>query len=153
MQIASRFGIAVGAAFALALAACGTEDVDVLRVRTGDAELRARVEPGTPRVGENALLLELAGPDGAPLSGAAVRVRVHMHAMGAMPAMGGPAAVREEASGRYRADFDLQMGGTWLIEIEAEPPGNASPLRAEGSLTVGRPGLRLAALGAGAADA
>ena len=146
MWIPSTLRIACAAALALALAACGADDGDSLRVRSGDLELRVRVEPATPRVGENTLRLELVGADGAPLAGAAVRVRVHMHAMGAMPAMGGPAAVREEGPGRFRADFDLDMGGTWLVEIEAELPG-ADPLRAEGSLTVGRPGLRLAAVG------
>ncbi|HEX5065101.1 MAG TPA: efflux RND transporter periplasmic adaptor subunit [Myxococcota bacterium] len=151
MRIASGFWIACGG-FALALAACGGTDGDVLRVRSGDAELRARVEPETPRVGENALLLELVDADGKPLAGAVVRVRVHMHAMGAMPAMGGPAAVREEGPGRYRADFDLGMGGTWQVEIEIEPPG-ARTLRAEGSLTTGRPGLHLAAVGGDAGDA
>ena len=146
MWTLSTVRIACAAALALVLVACGPADGDALRVRSGDAELRVRVEPAVPRVGENTLWLELVDADGASLAGAVVRVRVHMHAMGAMPAMGGPVAVREEGPGRYRADFDLDMGGTWLVEIEADLPGG-DPLRAEGSLTVGRPGLRLAAVG------
>jgi Cu(I)/Ag(I) efflux system membrane fusion protein len=152
MRISSELRKLCAAALVLALAACGGTDGDVLRVRSSDAELRARVEPETPRVGENALLLELVGADGKPLTGAVVRVQVRMPAMGAMPAMGGPVAVREEGPGRYRADFDLAMSGTWQVEIEVDPPG-ARALRAEGSLTTGRPGLRLAAVGPDAGDA
>lgn len=61
-----------------------------------------------------------------------------MAAMGAMPAMGGPARVTELGDGRYRADFKLGMAGTWSLEIAA-----GSRVRAEGSLTVGVPGVRL----------
>jgi Cu(I)/Ag(I) efflux system membrane fusion protein len=44
------------------------------------------------------------------------------------------------------------MGGTWLVEIEARRASGAA-LAAEGSLTVGTPGLRLAARGGAAAGA
>src|SRR5690606_10488861 len=81
-----------------------------------------------------------------------VSVSVRMHAMGAMPAMGGPAAVEPAGAGRWRARFALEMGGTWMVAIEAHRPG-AAPLRAEGSLTVGTPGLRLAAAQPAAAPA
>src|SRR5690606_897008 len=81
-----------------------------------------------------------------------VSVSVRMHAMGAMPAMGGPAAVEPAGAGRWRARFGLEMGGTWVVAIEAHRPG-AEPLRAEGSLTVGTPGLRLAAAQPAAAPA
>jgi Cu(I)/Ag(I) efflux system membrane fusion protein len=83
------------------------------------------------------------------VEGAELAVKVHMHAMGAMPAMGGPAGVTPLGDGAYRADFDLDMGGSWLVEIEARTPDGAS-LGAEGSLTVGTPGLRLVAQGADA---
>src|SRR5690606_39092931 len=73
--------------------------------------------------------------------------KVFMHAMGAMPAMGGPARVEPVGPGRWRADFALEMGGTWQVEITAHRPGGET-LTAEGSLTVGTPGLRLAAAAA-----
>jgi Cu(I)/Ag(I) efflux system membrane fusion protein len=74
-----------------------------------------------------------------------------MHAMGAMPAMGGPAAVSEMGDGRYRADFELEMGSTWLVQIAARPP-EGPVARAEGSLTVGTPGVRLEGVGTGATE-
>jgi Cu(I)/Ag(I) efflux system membrane fusion protein len=70
-----------------------------------------------------------------------------MHAMGAMPAMGGPAHVAELGDGRYQAHFELAMGGTWQVEVQAKPPSGPMA-RAEGSLTVGTPGLRLQGIGA-----
>src|SRR5690606_3897124 len=109
--------------------------------------LTAAVRPPALRVGENELLLELRDRAGAPVDGADIHVKVHMHAMGAMPAMGGFAQVEPSGPGRYRADFGLEMGGTWLVEIAARAP-SGDVLRAEGSLTVGTPGLRLEAFGA-----
>jgi len=126
------------------LLACGP-GTEPSVVRTGGLEIRAAVEPETPRLGENRLVLELRDAEGRPVEGANLDVKVHMHAMGAMPAMGGPAHVAETGGGRYEAHFALDMGGTWQVEIAA-----GSEARAEGSLTVGTPGLRLAAAGAGA---
>jgi Cu(I)/Ag(I) efflux system membrane fusion protein len=128
----------VSLAAAALLTACGSGP-EPARVESGGLEIRAEVEPETPRVGENRLSIELRDPQGRPVEGAGLEVKVHMHAMGAMPAMGGPAAVAELGGGRYRADFALDMGGTWQVEIRAG--GSAG---AEGSLSVGTPGLRLA---------
>ena len=108
-------------------------------------DLEVVLEPAISRVGENALWLELHGRDGKPLDGAVVEARVDMHAMGAMPAMGGPASVTSLGQGRYRADFALAMASTWQVEITAQV-ADGLPVRAEGSLTVGTPGLRLAAV-------
>jgi Cu(I)/Ag(I) efflux system membrane fusion protein len=151
MRTQKSFGIGIALALLLA-AACERQAADAVRVRGDGAELAVRTEPSAPRVGSNALRLELRDASGAPLSGADVAVRVHMHAMGAMPAMGGPAAVREEGEGRYRADFDLPMGGSWLVEVTAKA-GDTPLVRAEGSLGVGTAGLRLEAVGTAPAGA
>jgi Cu(I)/Ag(I) efflux system membrane fusion protein len=137
-------------AFLLALvllpAACGGSRSEPARVRSGGLELAVSAEPEALRVGENTLWLSLADAGGEPVTGADVDVRVHMHAMGAMPAMGGPARVTEVGGGRYRADFPLEMGGTWLVELRAQP-GSGPMAEAEGSLTVGTPGVRLEGTG------
>jgi Cu(I)/Ag(I) efflux system membrane fusion protein len=135
---------------ALAFLACGGGP-EPTRVRVADAELALRLEPEAPRVGSNVLWIELRDAQGEPLPEAPLDVRVVMHAMGAMPAMGGPASVQALGDGRYRADFDLDMGGTWQLELEARPPGRA-PLRAEGSLSTDLPGVRIVGAGAGSAD-
>ena len=122
--------------------ACGGSRSEPVTVHSEGLELAVSVDPANPRVGENALWIELRDGSGAPVSGADLDVAVKMHAMGAMPAMGGSAAVTEVGEGRYRADFELDMGGTWNVAIAARP-SNRSSARAEGSLTVGAPGLRL----------
>jgi Cu(I)/Ag(I) efflux system membrane fusion protein len=136
---------------ALLAAACGP-GAEPTRVRGGGLELHVALAPEVARVGENELRIELRDAAGHPVGGATLDVKVHMHPMGAMPAMGGPAHVAELGDGRYQAHFALEMGGTWQVEIEARPPGGP-PTRAEGSLTVGTPGLRLAAVGGGQAPA
>ncbi|HEY8494554.1 MAG TPA: efflux RND transporter periplasmic adaptor subunit [Myxococcota bacterium] len=136
----------------LALAGCGAGRSEPARVEAGGLVLEARVSPPRLRVGENEMEIALRDAAGRPLEDAHVSVSVRMHAMGAMPAMGGPAAVEPAGAGRWRARFALEMGGTWMVAIEAHRPG-AAPLRAEGSLTVGTPGLRLAAAQPAAAPA
>jgi Cu(I)/Ag(I) efflux system membrane fusion protein len=145
MTHVKRHAVILLLAAALAgLSACGADSrAAPVRVESGGLELVAWLEPPVPRVGKNRLSLELHQPSGEPVAGAQLEVRVSMPAMGAMPAMGGPAQVEEQGPGRYRADFDLDMSSTWRVEIRARP--RAGPLaRAEGSLTVGTAGLRLA---------
>jgi Cu(I)/Ag(I) efflux system membrane fusion protein len=132
----------VSIVLAALLGACGGSRSEPVAVRTADLELRAAVEPEAPRVGENRLWLELRDAAGRPVEGADLAVEVQMHAMGAMPAMGGPAQVQELGEGRYRADFSLDMGGTWRLEVRAPRPSGALA-GAEGSLTVATPGVRL----------
>lgn len=115
------------------------------RLASSVGVVEARLEPATPRVGENRIRIELKDAVGRPIDAAELRVKVHMHAMGTMPAMGGAARVREQGNGRYDADFTLDMGGTWLVELEARTPAGGR-MRAEGSLGVGTPGLILAAV-------
>jgi Cu(I)/Ag(I) efflux system membrane fusion protein len=115
------------------------------RLASSAGVVEARLEPATPRVGENRMRIELKDAVGKPIDAADLRVKVHMHAMGTMPAMGGAARVREQGNGRYDADFTLDMGGTWLVELEARTPAGGR-MRAEGSLGVGTPGLILAAV-------
>jgi Cu(I)/Ag(I) efflux system membrane fusion protein len=128
-----------------ALAGCSDTRSKPAELELEDLRLSAALAPAAGRVGANQLFIELRDAAGRPVERAELRVKVHMHAMGAMPAMGGAASVTELGDGGYRAEFDLEMGGSWLIEIEAAPPGEPS-LRAEGSLTVGSEGLRLAAI-------
>jgi Cu(I)/Ag(I) efflux system membrane fusion protein len=144
------FGRILGS-IGLVLVACGPRQ-EPARVEDHGLRLEASVDPAAPVVGVNHLELALRDGSGRPVEGAHVAVKVHMHAMGSMPPMGGPAAVRELGDGRYGADFELGMGGSWMLEIEAHA-GRAGPLRAEGSLLVGTPGLRLEASGGGGATA
>jgi Cu(I)/Ag(I) efflux system membrane fusion protein len=141
---------AAAAAIAAALA-CGGAEAPPEAVQGRDLSMRVALEPAMPRVGENEIVVEVRDAAGAKVDDATVDVRVHMAAMGAMPAMGGPARVEPMGGGKYAADFELEMGGSWQVEVRATRPSGASA-EAEGSLTVGVPGLRLAASGAGPAS-
>jgi Cu(I)/Ag(I) efflux system membrane fusion protein len=132
-------------ALSLVAAGCGGARSEPVTLQSEGIELAVAVEPAAPRVGRNALWIELREA-GSPVAGAALEVEVVMHAMGAMPGMGGPAAVSELGEGRYRADFEIAMGGSWHVAITARP-GEGRVARAEGSVTVGTPGLRLEAAG------
>ncbi len=130
----------------LALASsCGTGPAE--RVEGQGLTLEVRLDPSAPRTGENRMHLRLVDAGSAPISGAQVEVAVTMPAMGAMPAMGGPARVTPRGDGRYEATFPLEMEGTWRVAVSvrtAEGPA----LRADGSLLTGREGLRLSVRGA-----
>ncbi len=121
-----------------------------VRVRAGDVEIAASVSPPDLRVGKNELLVELRDAAGEPIADADVEVAVKMPSMGAMPGMGGPASVASIGGGKYRADFQLDMGGTWQVAVHAKPKSGVMA-SAEGSLTIGTPGLRLEAVGSAAA--
>jgi len=129
---------------------CRGSASDPVHLTFASMKLALATEPAAPRVGANALRIEVVDAAGVPLDGVAVEARVAMPAMGAMAAMGGPAAITPEGGGRFRADFELAMGGTWQVEVEVRR-SDAPPARATGTLTVGAPGLRLAASGGGAA--
>lgn len=146
LRVAAR-SLALTAALALVAACRGGAGAEAARVEAGGITLSASVEPPELRVGENRMRIELRDAQGRPIEDAELDVKVHMHAMGAMPPMGGPAGVTPMGDGTWRADFPLDMGGTWLVEIQARRP-NGEALTAEGSLSVGTPGLRLAVRGA-----
>ncbi len=135
----------------LGLLACGSRSEPVT-VRAQGLEIEVAVEPAELRVGQNTLWVELRDASGKPVAGADVDVEVVMHAMGAMPAMGGPAHVTEEGEGRYRAEFALDMAGSWNVAIAAQPAGGPVA-RAQGSLAVGTSGVRLQGAAAEAAPA
>ena len=115
--------------------------------RAGDLTVEAALRPDPPRQEGNSLLLTVLGPDGKPVEDAQVEVEARMPAMGAMAEMRGKADVSEEGEGRYRADFDLQMGGTWTLQADIRSAaGTASPRY---TLTVGSKGLTPAGSAAG----
>lgn len=150
-SIRPRRGIGL---LALAIVAFGCSEPSGERVELANGELvlEVELEPGTPQLGTNDLRLALHDRAGSPVDDARIHARIHMPAMGAMAAMGGDVTLVPENGGRHRGSFELDMSGTWQVELEAERNG-APALRAEGTLTVGTPGLRLAVLNASPSSA
>jgi Cu(I)/Ag(I) efflux system membrane fusion protein len=137
----------LAAVLAISLAACGGGGSEPAVVEVGGLRLEASVTPPSLRVGQNEMEIVLRDAQGRSVDDAELSAKVHMHAMGAMPAMDGAAHVEDAGEGRWRVHFKLEMGGTWLVEVRARRP-DGTALAAEGSLTIGTPGLRLAAHGA-----
>lgn len=140
-RLVSVLGLVIGLALVSA-SACQRPRSEPVRARGATVVLEASLDPPRGRVGTNRLWLSLMDRDGAPLESADLRVRVYMVEMGAMPAMGGWAQVAALGGGAYRADFELEMGSTWQVEVRAAAAG-ARAERFEGSLTVGSAGVEL----------
>lgn len=110
---------------------------------TGSAIAAMQIEitpkPNPPEAGENNLMVVLKDDVGKPFDNAKVDVLVFMPAMGTMPRMEEKAKVTAKGSGAYEARFDLSMGGTWEIALNAEKNGEKAS--AHYSITTGIPGV------------
>jgi membrane fusion protein, copper/silver efflux system len=140
----------LGALALFAAGALGCSETAPAPEATGAAgALRFRVSApkGPPRAGSNELRIQVEDQAGKPVNDADVSVRWSMAAMGAMPAMQGSAPAESAGDGLYRADVDLEMNGTWQVEIEARrPSGEAATLA--GTLATGRAQIDLESSGA-----
>ncbi|HEU4429250.1 MAG TPA: efflux RND transporter periplasmic adaptor subunit [Myxococcota bacterium] len=98
--------------------------------------------------GENEIRLRVRDERGAPVDDARVSVQYRMDMAGMAP-MGGRVTAEPMGDGEYRADANIEMAGTWQLELRAErPSGEAAS--AKGSLRTGAAGVRLeASSGAG----
>jgi membrane fusion protein, copper/silver efflux system len=123
------------------------EGAEAVVVEDGGLRMEVRADPAVPRAGSNRFRIRLTQQDGKPVDDAEIAIRYFMPAMGAMPAMGGSAAVERVGAGRYRADYDLSMGGSWQLTFRAARP-TGEVLEAEGSLSVGRARIALTGVGA-----
>jgi Cu(I)/Ag(I) efflux system membrane fusion protein len=105
---------------------------------------------GPAREGENELRLCVRDATGAPVDDARVGVAFSMP-MAGMATMGGQVAAEPIGKGEYRARVNLEMSGTWLLELHAaRPSGDAARVR--GSLRTGSAELRLDAAPAAATE-
>lgn len=115
------------------------------RYRVGQVEMAVGVEPRTPRVGENRLVIELTDPAGNPLTGIPIEAHAEMPAMGAMPAMRAPADLREVSPGRYEGTMSLSMRGAWPLTVRMQDRATGDEARVQFDLATDRPGLEVAA--------
>ena len=107
--------------------------------QAGGLAIEASIAPDPPRQNGNTLWLEVRDSQGNPIEAAEVEVVYRMPAMGSMPEMRGEARVAAKEPGRFRADFDLPMGGSWTLEVAIR--SKASRGTARYSMTVGSKGL------------
>ena len=107
--------------------------------QAGGLTLAAALDPDPPRQQGNSLLLTVTDTGGKPVDDAEIKVAFDMAAMGSMPAMHSDARVRREGHGRYRAEFDLPMAGTWSPEVAVRSARGSATVHY--SLTTGSWGL------------
>jgi Cu(I)/Ag(I) efflux system membrane fusion protein len=108
--------------------------------RAGGLTIAAALTPDPPRQQGNALLLTLEDAGAKPVDDAELTVAFDMAAMGSMPAMHSDAKVHREGDGRYRAEFDLPMAGTWNPQVIVRSARGSAT--AHYSLATGSKGLR-----------
>lgn len=118
---------------------------------TGDLRFRVAAPEGPPRAGSNEFSIHVEDQTGKPVDDAQVSVRWSMAAMGAMPAMQGSAPAESTGAGRYRAEVDLEMNGTWQLEIEARRPSREA-VTLTGTLATGRAQIELESSGGTTAE-
>jgi Cu(I)/Ag(I) efflux system membrane fusion protein len=124
----------------------GGAEGKAVTVTAGHYSLSAALDPDPPQQKGNALVLDVKDASGKPVDDAKVDVAWDMPAMGAMAEMKGGAKVSNEKNGRYRAEFDLPMGGSWTLKTSIHAkPGDASQ---DFTLTVGSAGLAVGSGGA-----
>lgn len=82
--------------------------------RAGSLTFHATLDPDPPRQQGNALELAIEDGQGKPVDGAEVSVEATMPGMAAMSHR---ADVEALGGGRYRARFDVSMGGTWQLDV------------------------------------
>lgn len=116
---------------------------DKPRYRAGDLELTVDIDPGTARVGDNKLMIEVRDEDGQAIQDIDISAFAQMPAMGAMPAMRAPADLREMAPGRHEGSLNLSMRGEWPLTVEIKDPRRGDK-RLQFDLATDREGLAIA---------
>ncbi len=97
------------------------------------------LDPDPPREQGQKVHTTIRDTAGKPVEGAAVEVTYDMPAMGAMAEMKSSFKATSTGAGRYDAAFDLPMGGSWGLWVEAKTPGACIVARFK--LKIGQPGL------------
>jgi hypothetical protein len=90
---------------------------------TESVSLTWTLVPDPPAVGPSRLTLRLADERGRPLGGARLQVEASMTHPGMRPLV---AVAAEEGAGRYRADLDFTMAGSWFVLVTGEVPNRGA---------------------------
>ncbi len=117
-----------------------TENTPVYR--SGPFRVSVAVNPETPQVGDNTLVVKIMDSQGQPVPDAQIHAYGQMPAMGTMPAMRAPAELEEKAPGEYQGPIDLEMSGSWPLSIEIKKPGIGSTSLSF-DMATGRQGLEI----------
>ncbi|MCZ6894810.1 MAG: FixH family protein, partial [Gammaproteobacteria bacterium] len=98
------------------------EDSGMPRYRVGDLEIALDIDPGTARVGDNKIMIEVRDGEGQPVEDIDIEAFAQMPAMGAMQAMRAPADLKATGPGRYEGSMNLSMRGEWPLTVKISDP-------------------------------
>ncbi|HYL98287.1 MAG TPA: FixH family protein [Blastocatellia bacterium] len=121
-RVAVRLGLAIGVG--LLLAACGAPgdssntDKTIKSTTSNGLTITLSSDTGQVKGGKNDLILLFADSSGKPVDVGAASLNFHMPAMGSMAEMTETSTLTTTTTpGRYRAQVNLESGGTWEARI------------------------------------
>ena len=138
MNRRSITGIAAGALVAAMVAAAGCGGgsaglTELQRVRSGGLDVVVLSPRGGLRHGKDDFVIEFRSEDGSLVDVGAVRANASMPMPG-MPMFGSVTVQRADVPGRYRAEGDFGMAGTWRLNIEWDGPKGKGSVMFSGSV-------------------
>jgi RND family efflux transporter MFP subunit len=94
---------------------------------TAAAGPKLRIElatsPSPAKVGKNTVRVKVADPQGQPVTGANVDVRIFMPQMGSMAPMEAKATLQPETAGQYAGEIEIPMAWTWETTVTVRKAG------------------------------
>ena len=94
---------------------------------TAAAGPKLRIElatsPSPAKVGKNTVRVKVADPQGQPVTGADVEVRIFMSQMGSMAPMEAKAVLQPESAGQYAGEIEIPMAWTWETTVTVRKAG------------------------------
>lgn len=123
-----RIGILVALLFLFALTLLATAckggggasggEQAIKSTKSGDMTVALSSASGLLKNGENELMVTFTDATGQPVDVGAASLNFHMAGMGSMAEMNDRATLTTtETPGKYRAQVNIEMGGTWEAQI------------------------------------
>jgi YtkA-like len=131
----SMAGIAVYVLVAAA-AGCGGRSAgltELQRVRSGGLDVVVLSPRDGLRHGKDDFIIEFKAADGSLVDVGDVRASASMPMPG-MPMFGSVSVQRGDVPGRYRAEADFGMAGTWRLSVEWDGPKGKGSVTFSGSV-------------------
>lgn len=110
------------------LAACGRSgspgsEKTIKSTKAGDMTVTLASSTGELKNGENELMLAFTDASGKTVDVGAASLKFHMVAMGSMAEMtDGATLVTTDTPGKYRAQVNLEVAGTWEATVAYQGP-------------------------------
>jgi len=121
---------------AAAVTGCGGGSArltELQRVRSGAIDVVVLSPRDALRHGKDDFVIEFKSADGTPVDVGEVRAAASM-SMSGVPMLGSVSVQRTDVPGRYRADADFGMAGTWRLNVEWDGPKGKGSVAFSGSV-------------------